>query len=76
MGWYGWQGWWMGWMWIFWIAIIVVVVWLVVRAGPSTHGGVREARLTPEDILRERFARGEIDTEEYQRRLQVLRQGK
>lgn len=29
----------------------------------------------PDQILAERFARGEIDAEEYQRRLAVLRQG-
>lgn len=74
MPWYGWHGWWMGWMWAFWIVIIFVVVWLAARAG-SPSRGIREVRPTPEEILRERYARGEIDTEEYQRRLEVLRRG-
>lgn len=74
MGWYGWQGGWMGWMWIFWILIIAVVVWLALRAAPASRGA-GEVRLAPEEILRERYARGEIDTEEFQRRLEVLRHG-
>jgi putative membrane protein len=75
---YGWHGWWMGWMgwmWGFWIVVIVLVVWLAVRAGSQGRENPR-ARLTPEEILRERLARGEIDTEEFQRRMDVLRQGK
>ena len=71
---YGWHGWWMGWWWIFWIALIVVVLWLVFYAASRPRNG-REARRTPEEILRERYARGEIDSEEYQRRLEILRHG-
>ncbi len=71
---YGWPGWWMGWMWGLWIVVIVLVGWLVLRAAAGART-VRETRLTPEEILRERFARGEIDAEEFQRRLDLLRQG-
>ncbi len=40
------------------------------RGGSERHG----ARVdSAEEILRERFARGEIDAEEYERSLEVLR---
>jgi putative membrane protein len=55
------------------IAAIVAVVVLVVRilggAGSST---ARPSGKTPADILEERFARGEIDGEEFQERWRVL----
>jgi len=72
MPWYGWHGWWMGSMWLFWVVIIVALIWIVVRSASSARN-LRETQRTPEEILRERFARGEIDTEEFQRRLEVLR---
>lgn len=68
---------WSGWMWfggVFWLlflaALVALIVWLVTR---GTGGG----RPSSEDdrarrILDERFARGEIDEEEYRRRREVL----
>jgi len=50
------------------IAVIVVVVWMLRSTGSATPG-----RSTPEEILRERFARGDIDAEEYRERLAELR---
>jgi uncharacterized membrane protein len=43
-----------------------------VRAASSSRD-VRDQRMTPEETLRQRYARGEISTEEYQHRLEVLR---
>jgi len=54
-----------------WVALIVLAVWLVVRVvgqRPSV-GGSESA----EELLRRRFASGEIDSEEYERRMQILR---
>ncbi len=69
------SGWFMGgWMWIFWIALIVVIVLVVaafVRSQGSSGPGPRAA--SPEDILKERYARGEIDHEEFRRRMDELR---
>lgn len=67
---------WNGWAWlamslsmiVFWGMLIVGVV-LVVRHSRADAPG----REDPEDILRARFARGEIDAEEYQRRQDLLR---
>ena len=56
-------------MWpLLWLAVIVTVVWLFKRrrwsGGPPENGGDR-AR----SILAERYARGEISSEEYRERL-------
>jgi len=77
-GW-GWPGWILmtGFMVVFWAAVIIGIV-LAVRylagprhpsPGPPTHGPSR-----PEAILAERFARGEIDEDEYRRRMTALRE--
>lgn len=62
----------MGWMWIFWVLLVVVVAALLWRAfgSPSLSGRRDES---PEDILKRRYARGEIDRDEYERRLEGLR---
>jgi len=70
MPWFIWRGWWIGSIWVFRVIIVVIIVWIVVRAAFSRD--IREQRVTPEEILRQRYARGEIDTEEYQHRLEVL----
>jgi putative membrane protein len=60
---------------LFWALIIVGIVVLVRYLGHAEmQGGGRPAgRPTAEQLLAERFARGAIDEEEYQRRLDVLR---
>ncbi len=51
---------------------IVVLVRYLGRAGRQGAGGPAQPAI-PEQILAERFARGDIDEEEYQRRLGILR---
>ena len=64
--------WWhMGWMALFWIAVIVVIVLLARASAASGRGG--EPRDTPEEILKRRYAKGEIDKDEYERKLTDLR---
>ncbi len=58
---------------LFWTLVITGVVALIRYLGRGTQG--RPGATGPEQLLAERFARGEIDEEEYQRRLQVLRRG-
>lgn len=76
MGWF--SGAHMAWMWVGWLAIIAAVVWLAVwavRSGVGSGGpepGPPPAD-SPETILKRRYARGEIDGEEYRRRLEDLR---
>lgn len=68
-----WNGdWHMGWMWIWWllgIAAVAATLWVVVSAG-RRNGGTDES---PEQVLRRRYAKGEIDRETYERMLQDLR---
>jgi putative membrane protein len=57
--------------WLLLLILIGVVVWLVVRtlAQRSPMSSSSEA----EQVLRRRFAAGEIDGDEYERRLEILR---
>ncbi|MBN2719475.1 MAG: SHOCT domain-containing protein [Proteobacteria bacterium] len=84
MGWGG-QGygmWGMGWfggimMFFFWVIIIVGII-LVVRyllSGQHAGSGVPRDR-DPLDILKERYARGEIGTEEYEEKRKILEGGR
>ncbi len=72
----GWHGWFFGpIMMIVFIAVAVVVVVLLVRwlGGPSHHSApLHPTGKLPLDILKERFARGEIDKEEFEERRRVL----
>jgi len=58
---------------LFWGVLITGVVVLVRYANRGTSPAMPTGRQsTPQHLLAERFARGEIDEEEYTRRLQVL----
>lgn len=65
----GWH-WWFAPFWIFfWVALIVVVL----RFAPWR--GRRDRRVDARSILAERFARGEIDEDEFTRRRELLHTG-
>lgn len=53
--------------------LLAFVAWTVVRVLPSARDERSSSRPDPEEILRERFARGEIDADEYERSLAILR---
>jgi putative membrane protein len=59
---------------LFWILLIVAGVVLVRYLGGHDHpvADRTPSGATPEQILAERFARGEIDEAEYRRRLDTL----
>jgi len=61
-----------GFMWLFWILLIAVVVWIVKGAVGSGLPGNGPREKTPLEILEERFARGEIDQEEFEQKRKLL----
>lgn len=68
--------WMMGAGWIFmvlfWVLVAVAVVALLRWLGtPWSERGVRQKK-TPLDILKERYARGEIDRDEYEQKRRDL----
>jgi|tagenome__1003787_1003787.scaffolds.fasta_scaffold20699619_2 putative membrane protein len=79
MGWYDGRGGHMtGWGWaamtissVLLLVLLVAIVLLLVRLGSRSVGRPAEGR-RPEQLLGERFARGEIDEDDYRRRLDVL----
>jgi putative membrane protein len=64
------------WIWVLLIMVVMVgivalVVWLIVRSSHGSAGGRPSS--SAKEILSERFARGEIDADEYHDRLSKLR---
>jgi putative membrane protein len=75
MGW----GYGMGWLWhiimiAFWIAVIVGIIflirWLVIS--PGTGGRAAKSEDSALEILKRRYARGEIDKQEYEEKKKDL----
>lgn len=74
MMWNGAGGWWMAlWMVLFWGGLVVVAIWGV-RALSDTgrYRGTASQRRGALEILEERFARGEVDAEEFEQRRAAL----
>ena len=60
---------WMAISWIVGIGLFAMLIWFLAVA----VSGRSPARSSPEEILRRRYAAGEINTEEYERHLAELR---
>jgi putative membrane protein len=70
-------GFWGAWMLVpllLWVAFFGLVAWGALRMFSVRQGGGRAAD-SAEEVLRERFARGEVDVETYERALDTLRRG-
>lgn len=59
-----------GFMWIFWILIIVAIV--VMLKGTFASGSNAASSESPMEILRKRYANGEISDEEFEHRRKEL----
>jgi putative membrane protein len=71
LGAWGWFGMTVG-MVAFWALLFAAIYWLV-RSTSDKDRASTPSRATPEQLLAERFAQGEIDREEYESRLDALR---
>lgn len=76
MGGFGGMG--MGWTWtVMFVVAVVAVFWGLMRVGPSGRrpgrgGDVHDQHDRSQEILRERYARGEIAEDEFRERLRAL----
>ncbi|PRY91372.1 SHOCT domain-containing protein [Marinilabilia salmonicolor] len=67
------HGWGMGFGWIIGIIILLVILWLAFRTfRPGDTNQTSPAQKSPFDILKERYAKGEIDKEEFDQRKKDL----
>jgi putative membrane protein len=56
----------MGFGWLIWIVVIGLVIWAVIRITNGNANSFQESNSKrAEDILKQRYARGDIDREEY-----------
>ncbi len=60
---------------LFWILLIVAIVLLVKLLWNSDHGSGREQKKTALDILKERYARGDIEKAEFDQKKSDLEGG-
>lgn len=71
----GWHMWgWGGWaMVIIWVVLLAALVYIVTRtARPETHPRSAAAPESPLDVLKKRYARGEISKEEFEEKKRDL----
>jgi len=70
----GWGGWWFGLLMmglaVLLVVLVIVGLWRLFSSGSASRSAAAPDRAL--DILRERFARGEIDEEEYEARKKAL----
>jgi putative membrane protein len=59
-------------MWIFWIAVIVGIVFLVRWIVQQTRPGQGKSEESALEILKKRYARGEIEKEEFEQKKKDL----
>jgi len=66
-----WAGWGIHWIWmvVFWVAVIGLIAWAIARIAPN---GPTRPSDTARRILDERYARSELDDDEYRRRRSEL----
>ena len=74
----GWNGWivMMLTMGIFWSLVVFAVIAIFRRDGDAQTSTQQPGEKSPQQMLDERFARGEIDVDEYHARQDVLRAGR
>jgi len=66
------MSWGMGFGWIFGLFVLILLIWLVVRTINSSNRPSPHEIKSAIDILKERYARGEIDKEEFEEKYKGL----
>lgn len=69
---FGGHGWGMGWGWIIGLAFLIVIVWVVVRLVNHNNQSGKISDKSAMDILKEKYARGEINKQEFEERKKEL----
>lgn len=66
------MGYGMGWWWIIGVAVMIVIIWFMVKAVNQNNSSQIPPIRSPLDILKERYAKGEIDKTEFEERKKDL----
>jgi len=68
------HGWWFlgGFIWLFWIAILVGLVYFIKWVARQNKPRETKTGETPLDVLKMRYARGEINKEEFEQKKKDL----
>ncbi len=69
-------GYYMGYGWIFWLVLIGVLVWAIITIVNKNQGRIQNSQPVESaaDILKKRFAKGEITKEQYAEMNNTLRE--
>lgn len=57
-----------GFMWIFWLFLLVLLIFIIKAVVGNNPGSAPRQEDSPLDILKKRYARGDIDEDEFTRR--------
>ena len=60
-----------GFMWLFWVLLVVAIVWVLVTISGSKNEPSKRQK-TALEILEERYAKGEIDQQEFSQKRKDL----
>ncbi len=68
------HGWWFvgGFVWLFWVAIVVGLIFFIKWVGQQNKSRETKPGETPLDVLKMRYARGEINKEEFEQKKKDL----
>jgi len=61
-----------GMIWILGAVILIAVIWFLSKQGKTDNGNAAKSNDSPLDILKERYAKGEIDKQEFEERKKDL----
>jgi putative membrane protein len=70
---HGWgMGWGMGWWWIIGLIILIAIIWIAVKTMNKNNSTVKTNGKSALDFLKERYAKGEINKQEFEERKKDL----